>query len=402
MRSAVEAMALEDRVTGWTLRLTAYLLFGAVALRALVRFSGSPALPAVGALLLAYLVLLATEEQVTARRPHYPPLYFLLQTGLIVALLAIAGHEDFFWVLFMALSLQAMLRFPPRVAYGWIGLFVVVGVASLVLWHGVAQGLTLMGAYAALALFLASYALATVRAEAAHAANRGLQAELVQASRRLDDYAAQMRQLAVGRERRRMARELHDSITQTIFSMTLTTQSALLLLDRDRAQAARQVDRLQELTEMALAEMRRLAKGPPQGAAEVGLAAALRRHLDERLVQDGLIVDLEVEGSGGLSPAEERGLFGVIQEALNNVAKHAGTSRAIVRLHLDPPSSVEVSDGGRGFEVAPATTGGRLGLASMRERAEEIGWRLSIESEPGSGTRVRAVKPRHPEAEDGD
>ena len=386
---------LDDRITGWTLHLTAYLLCGAVWLRALVRFAGTPALLPVIIMLLFYLALLISEERIAARLRWYPPLYFSVQTVLVLLLIRTPDHQDFFWLLYMALCLQAMRRFPPRVAYAWAGLFVAVGVVSLVLWLGPIQGLALMGVFSGMAFFVSSYALAIVRAQAARAATQSLLAEVQQANRQLADYSAQVGRLAVARERSRMAREVHDSVTQTIFSMTLTTQSALLLLERDPARAVPQVERAQELANLALSEMRSLMVSlPSQRIAEPGLVALLRRHAADRGLRTGLSVTVEVDGSGNLSSAEEEALFRIAQEALNNVAKHAGTSQAAVRLHLEAPAWIEISDRGRGFDVSRATSGGQVGLASMRERAEEIGWSLTIDSALGSGTRVRLTAPQ--------
>lgn len=102
---------------------------------------------------------------------------------------------------------------------------------------------------------------------------------------------------------------------------------------------------------------------------------------------------LEVEAPGRLLPAEEENLFRIVQEALNNVTKHAQTHRAQVKLRLAEPAWVEVKDGGKGFVAGQAPASGHLGLANMRGRAEEIGWRLVVTSASGSGTCVRVEKP---------
>jgi signal transduction histidine kinase len=125
--------------------------------------------------------------------------------------------------------------------------------------------------------------------------------------------------------------------------------------------------------------------------AEAGLPAALRKLAAERLERDGLHVTVEVNGELALAEAVAAGLYRISQEALTNVAKHAETQQAMVRLDLTPEISfLEIEDHGLGFDPQLALTQrGHLGLAGMAERARELGWKLSIESQPGRGTRVR-------------
>jgi signal transduction histidine kinase len=261
--------------------------------------------------------------------------------------------------------------------------------------YGAFQAIALAVIFTALNIFVASYALATRRAQAARAQNQSLALELQEANRQLQAYSNQLEQLAVTRERHRLARELHDSVTQTIFSMTLTTQSALLLLAarRDPNQAHAQLDRLNQLAQSALAEMRVLiSELRPDKMAEGGLAAALRRHLAQRHLPESLAVSLQVEGGQSLSSAEEQGLFRIAQEALNNIVKHAQASEAHIQLHLIEPQWMEIQDHGQGFDLERVRNSGRVGLVSMSERAAEIGWNLRITTAPGAGTCIRVEK----------
>ena len=165
----------------------------------------------------------------------------------------------------------------------------------------------------------------------------------------LQSYSEKLERLAVARERQRLMRDLHDSVTQTIFSMTLTTQAALLLLDRDPARVEGQLERLAQLTQQAQSEMRTLVSELRPENEEAGLVTSLRRHLAGRTLPEELDVSLDVRGEQRLSPAEERNLFRIAQEALNNVAKHAGSSRAFIHLRLEGQPSMEIADEGRGF-----------------------------------------------------
>jgi signal transduction histidine kinase len=240
---------------------------------------------------------------------------------------------------------------------------------------------------------MGSYALATRRNQAAGAKNQELAEKLEAANRQLGSYSAQLSRMAIAKERNRLARELHDSVTQTVFSMTLATQSAVLLLNRDRGGLEEQLNRLSLLAQSALSEMHTLiSELQPGKTAEVGLPAALHQHLASRRLEEDLSVTLEVTGDCPLDFKEEQALFRIVQEALNNIAKHAHTSQAFIRLHLDEPFWVEIQDKGRGFDLKQAQMSGGSGLGIMWERAREIGWEVEVSARPGEGTRVRVEK----------
>jgi signal transduction histidine kinase len=373
--------------------LTAGLLFGAAVLRSLLTYRESPALGQVLGLLMAWLVLFASEPAISRRWFVYFPLYLVLQTILILALLLMPVFPDYFAILFAVLGMQIMQRFNPRHGVAWIGLFAPLMILPLAKNYGAAKAVAFTLVYTAVSVFLAAYALATRRAQAIRTQNQALAQELHETNRQLQDRSKQLERLAVVRERHHLARELHDSVTQTIFSMTLTTQSALLLLDRDPGRVGAQLDRLNQLAHSALSEMRVLiSELRPEKVDEGGLVAALRRHLADRRLPETLSVSLEVEGDGPLEPAEEQGLFRIAQEALNNVVKHARASQAQVRLHLAEPFWMEIEDQGQGFDLRQARNGGRVGLVSMSERASQIGWDLHVVTAPGAGTRIRVEK----------
>ena len=204
----------------------------------------------------------------------------------------------------------------------------------------------------------------------------------------------QAQQLAVVEERNRLARELHDSVTQSLFSMTLTAQAANTLLERDPQQAAPQLVRLQELAQGALAEMRSLIfQLRPTAVEGEGLVPALRKHVAALKSREGLEVELRVEGERRLPREQERALFRIAQEALNNVVKHARTGKALVELRMgDEEVSLLVEDHGIGFDPSSVKPDGRsMGLVTMRERAELMGGTFEIGSQPGEGTRARVV-----------
>jgi PAS domain S-box-containing protein len=224
----------------------------------------------------------------------------------------------------------------------------------------------------------------------------GLIRDLRQQVRMEADLSRHASELASARERARLAQELHDSVTQALFSMTLTTRSVELLVDRDPEAARRMIGELRELEREALAEMRALIfELRPGNLEEDGLVQALRTHAAGVQARTGLPVTMDSEVNGERAPLEVEGaLYRIAQEALHNVVKHAGATRASVELsESDDGLVLVIADDGSGFDVRQVPTG-HLGLAGMRTRAEQIGARLQIASEPGKGTRIEVVVPR--------
>ena len=384
----------ESRTALRVYALTVGLLLAAVTARALLDRLHSPLLRPTLALLLLWLILLLTGAALPRRQARGFALCLGAQALLAVGLMALSGGGDYFAALLMILAMQVMRRFGPRRGARWIALFALLLILPMTRNYGLWQGLAYALIYTAGSALFAAYALAIERTQAAYAANRDLLGRLAEANRQLQRYAAGQERAAAIRQRAALARDLHDSVTQTLFSLTLTAQAALLLSERDPDRVGGQLDRLHDLAQAALATMRTLvAELRPPPLAE-GLAAALRQHAAERQLTENLAVTVEITGDpqAPLSPAEELGLFRIAQEALNNVVKHAGVAQATVRLHLAQPVWLEISDRGQGFTPGQAGDGGRLGLAGMRERAAEIGWRLEVASAPGAGARIRVEK----------
>lgn len=373
--------------------LTITGLFGATALRAFIHYQADPNLISALGLQAVWLGVFIGGTAAVARRPGVFPLYLVLQSALIVALLRLPRAEDFQAALFGILSMQAWQRLSPVAGLGWLGLFAVVMAGPLITIYGPVAGIGFTLLYTFGSGLLASYAWSIRRAQDAQAHNAGLLQQLRVSHQRLEASVHQSRQLAATRARYHLARELHDSVTQSLFSLTLITRSALLLLDSEPSRVGEQVERLTQLAQTALAEMQVLiSELRPDQAGGGGLAAALRQHLAGRIGLEGMAVALVVEGDQPLGPAESLGLFRIVQEALNNVAKHARASQARVHLNLSEAPWVEVADQGQGFDVRAEAGAQQFGLAGMQERAAEIGWTLQITSTPGAGTRLRAEK----------
>ncbi len=204
----------------------------------------------------------------------------------------------------------------------------------------------------------------------------------------------QAQQAAVLEERQRLARDLHDAVTQTLFSASLIAEVLPRLWERNPEEGPRRLEELRQLTRGALAEMRTLLlELRPAALVETALGDLLRQLAESITGRARVPVTVTVEGVRSLPPEVQVALYRVAQEALNNLAKHAGASQARVSLHSQPEQvELRISDDGRGFDpegISPES----LGLGIMRERAEAIGAALRIESQIGQGTRITLVWP---------
>jgi len=204
------------------------------------------------------------------------------------------------------------------------------------------------------------------------------------------DLRRQAAAIAANEERANLARELHDSVTQALFSMGLTMRALELLLDRDPEQVRDKLHELQDLQKDALAEMRTLIfELRPQGLEKDGLAQALRNHAAALQGRTGLAVAVEVETEERVAVDIEEAFYRIAQEALHNVVKHANATQARITLRREGGQlRLKVEDDGIGFDP-DAVPRGHLGLIGMQQRAERIGAELEIGSGPNQGTRVR-------------
>jgi signal transduction histidine kinase len=200
------------------------------------------------------------------------------------------------------------------------------------------------------------------------------------------------RELSIAEERNRLARDLHDSVTQKLFGVVLTAEAAATLLDREPDVAREQLERLKQLAQDAMEELRSLIFELRPPALEIeGLVTTLRKHVDVLRRAYRFEIGLQILGNPALPPSAEGDVFRIAQEALQNALRHSQARRVDVRLDAgDGGLTLVVSDDGIGFEPgAPALRSRRLGLTSMEERARSVGGTLAIQSAPGAGTTVR-------------
>lgn len=206
----------------------------------------------------------------------------------------------------------------------------------------------------------------------------------------------QSKHLAVAEERRRLARDLHDSVTQSLYSLTLFAEAGhRLLRSGEIERVEKYLERLNQTAQDALKEMRLLLYELRPWALESGkLVETIQHRLDAVERRSGLTAHLITTPLPALPPRFEENLYHITLEALNNALKHAFASAVTVQLCADEHTILlDVTDNGAGFDQNVILQTGGMGLTNMRERAEELGGTFAINSSPQSGTTVRACLP---------
>ncbi|MEA4906434.1 MAG: PAS domain S-box protein [Anaerolineaceae bacterium] len=207
---------------------------------------------------------------------------------------------------------------------------------------------------------------------------------------------------AVMEERQRLARELHDSVTQSLYSVTLMAETGKRLMRGDNHSGTEAVlEQLGDTAQQSLREMRLLVyELRPKVLESEGLLGAIQQRLDTVEQRSGVQARMIVEGDYSALVTRlkaldvEQELYRIVQEALNNALKHARAANVAVILRADPAAlDLEVKDDGCGFEMSQLAENRGVGMSSMQERIQRLGGRLEIQSSPGEGTRVQAWVP---------
>jgi signal transduction histidine kinase len=344
-----------------------------------------------------YLVLLFAEPLFVRRKRIRAYIYMVAQIATILALALHMPGEDFWTLMILPLIVQAMNNFEPRTGYIFTGIFVATMPLFLISSLGPEKGLPLMFIYGSAYLLLAAFIVIVREAIAARDESQKQKAELQAAHQQLQAYTEQAEELAVLEERNRLARELHDSITQSLHSATLMAEAGQRLASSgDIEQVRGYLIRLGEISQQALREMRLLVyELRPLALLDVGLVGALQQRLDAVERRAGVEVHFSCEGEIEISEIIEEELYRVAMEALNNSLHHANPTSVKVTLRKEqkreiPCIELSIIDNGVGFDPANKENQEGFGLTSMRERIEKLGGELEIRSAPGEGTQIIA------------
>jgi signal transduction histidine kinase len=384
-----------------------YLLAISNIIRTIILFGDENNIILIAVLHGGYLALLICERIFVRRNRLITYIYLVVQIAIIGKIASVI-HVDHWAGLIIPLVVQVMHNFPLRTGLSITGIFSVIMSYLMISGLGPKKGLPLVLNNLSGYFLLAAAVAILQEAVAARDESQKQQAELQLAHQQLQDYTERAEELAVLQERNRLARELHDAVTQTLFSASLIAEALPALWERNQEMGRERLAMLRQMSRGALAEMRTLLlELRPAALAETSLEDLLRQLGEAVTGREGVPVTLEVEGLCELPADLHVALYRIAQEALNNVVKHAKASQVAVSLCCTPrvpsPSSREgegagvkvelcIRDDGRGFDLDDVPPE-HMGLGIMRERAEAAGAQLGIVSQTGRGTQVTVVWP---------
>lgn len=321
--------------------------------------------------------------------------YFLIQSVIAFSLLLIPDHKDFYAILFGILSIQAMQMYTYLVALRWIGLFSLSVGIGLVFGFGFIQAMPFILLYIGLYLTIAYLIMLKNRSESAREESEYLLKELQKTHFILQQQAGQIEELAIIKERDRLARDLHDSVTQSLYSLMLYAEAASRELTFGRNDVVN--DHLKQLSQtahQALQEMRLMIFDlrPPE-LEQNGLVIALRDRLESVELRSGVEIDFYSNFDERLPMSLEAGMYSIAREALNNVLKHSRATYVQVSVcKINNNIVLEISDNGLGI----ININGKLsssGMRGMRERAKQLNAKISFDSMSKGGTVVKVEAP---------
>jgi len=347
-------------------------------------------------LMIIYGVFLFTETAITRRIPSYLNIYFIIQAIILVVLILIPlypperpRHNDFFALLFIPLCVQAVIYFRKPVSYYLVIALTAVSIITLYFQYGIIQGtkfaVTYILGYAMMSLLAIFY----VNSE--NAKN-----DLNIANQKLQEYARHAEALGIAEERNRLARDLHDSVTQSLYSLTLFAEAASEELDAGEVETTKShLKDLRETSRQALQEMRLMVfeLRPPELETK-GFTLALQERLETVEARTGIESVISIDIEERLPSKIENGLYSIAREALNNILKHSHATKVKITLQRKNGSIIfEIQDNGIGMEALNASNSAGLGLKGMKERADQIGASLILQNAPEKGTLLKVEVP---------
>jgi len=382
-------------VPGWPFYVISYAFWGVVTIRWSTEFQdvGLGSETTILAILVLYGALLGLGTLVTRRSALVAHSYFLVQLLLVIAVLTRYEEMDFFALLFVPLAGQAEHVFSRTPARIWVGVMLLGALIGEIDQFGFPEGLAFFGLYAAGIFFVAVFSETTIESQRNRQRAEISVAKLEEANTQLKRYVKQAENLAAAEERNRLARELHDSVAQTLYGIGLQAEAGRnKLQSANLDQAATTFSEIRDSAQESLTETRMLIHAlRPVDLEQTGLSSAIQSRLNSVESRSGLEVIASIGQTTRSTKDVELALFRIAQEALNNVIRHAGANKVEITL-VEEPSKVMLMIGDDGIGIAADTTEG-FGITGMRERATAYNGTLTLEPNQPRGTLVTAEIP---------
>ncbi|MBM3145433.1 MAG: sensor histidine kinase [Chloroflexi bacterium] len=346
-------------------------------------------------LMLIHALLHWAGPIVAARRQWLIP-YFIMQGALIFAIVYMAPGGGFIYGLYWAMGGEAaMILVDLRAASITIGAYMALSAVNFGLTLGWDQLPSLLAYIAPMTFFILVYALMFQRQAKARRQTQSLLADLEAAHRQLAEYAVQVESLTLGRERERMARELHDTLAQGLAGLILQLEAV------DTHLARSQTDRAQKIVAQAmsrarstLADARRAIDDLREEQAIVDVESAVRAEAERFTSATGIHCNLDLEITSHIPDFVAEHILKIVSEGLTNIARHARAKNVDLQIDAyDGRLYLEIKDDGSGFDTNQIGKSGRYGLIGMRERSRLAGGTLEIQSKPNEGTTLRLRLP---------
>jgi NarL family two-component system sensor histidine kinase YdfH len=343
------------------------------------------------ALMLIHLGLHWSLVWISSRRAGWDSLYLVLQGILAFIIIYLGGNIGVLFGLYMALIGESIgvfrkdrLRLAISLAY-----YILLSLASYYLTMGPGNVFGWALFVLPMSLFVIIYVVLYSRQGEARERAQILAAELETANRQLSEYAARVEDLTIANERQRMARELHDTLSQGLAGLILQLEAADAHLTHDQPERAQEIVRdAMERARAALSNARRVIGDLREPTDVLPLNDAIRREADRFTQAAGIPCEIQFHPGAAIPDALDEPILRIVAEALTNIERHAQATRAGLNLSTNRDEiCVEIWDDGVGFDVSK-TDARHYGLLGMRERARLAGGRLEVQSEAGKGTRL--------------
>ncbi len=363
-----------------------YLMITAVSLLGITEYpeKRSQTIP----ILAIFILFMVVQPLLPKKRKAVSTTYLAVQMLLMIALYFIVPQVDYWAILLIPSIIYAVQVFSLEVGLLWVAIFTTVVSIIIVDRHGFGVALVYFAAY----IFFASYAYLLEKTEITQAESQQLLVELKKSNQKLEALASNAEELATIKERNRLARELHDSVTQSMYSLTLLAAGWRRLAAKgDLLNVEDSFAEIEEVAQQALKEMRLLIyELRPLALANQGLLSALQHRLNAVEKRAGMEAYLVADDVLYLPAKVEEALYSIAVEALNNALKHASATSVTVKLHSsDSHIHMEVSDNGCGFDPLLLEESSGMGLKNIKERVEQLNGKLDITSTRDAGTKIK-------------